>query len=156
MDENDEFEGQESEDTEQEAPGEQPSLEYLQKREAKLAKENRSLRERLRRSELEAKHGKEIADFVAESGAPITNWESLAEKAAAFTPRATDQEPGEGGAPDEGQAPSSEDEQKLAALASKKGTAASDKGTMTVQEWVAFAQENPSAAFAMSPEQLVD
>jgi hypothetical protein len=49
----------------------------------KLRQENRSLRERLRRSEVEAKHGAEVAGLIPPS-LPLDEWEDYAAKLADF------------------------------------------------------------------------
>lgn len=48
----------------------------------KLQTENRSLRSRLRRTEIEAKHGKDVADLIPDE-VPLTKWDEFAERLAA-------------------------------------------------------------------------
>jgi hypothetical protein len=88
---------------------------------AKLQKENRSLRGRLRRAELGAEYGKDIAELVPDA-LPLKEWDAYAEKLVALRGQTGKEEtPPEGEAPAE---PPTEAEQKLAVVSSASSAAA--------------------------------
>jgi hypothetical protein len=87
----------------------------------KLQNENRSLRERLRRSEIQAEHGEQIASLIPTS-LPLNEWPEYAEKLSALIPKApapesADSEPAN--APSEER---TEREERLAAVAAPQAT----------------------------------
>jgi len=57
---------------------------FLQKQLEKARKENQGLRQRLRRTELEAKYPEPVVNLTVESGLPIDRWAEYAEKVAAL------------------------------------------------------------------------
>jgi hypothetical protein len=86
-----------------------------------LQNENRSLRERLRRSEIQAEHGEQIASLIPTS-LPLNEWPEYAEKLSALIPKApapesADSEPAN--APSEER---TEREERLAAVAAPQAT----------------------------------
>lgn len=90
----------------------------------KLQNENRSLRERLRRTEIKAEHGEEIAGLIPPS-LPLNEWADYAAKLASFR-GATDPET----PPQEAPAPAvqvdPEREERLAAVGQSRTGAAPD------------------------------
>lgn len=110
----------------------------------KLQNENRSLRTRLRRSELEAKHGKTVADLIPDE-VPLTKWDEYAEKLAAFA----SERPEERTAGQEAEVPKEEptpDEQKLAAATGATSGAGAATVEMTPREIRELGKADPVRA----------
>jgi hypothetical protein len=112
----------------------------------KLQNENRSLRTRLRRSEITAKHGSDVADLIPDE-LPLTKWDEFAEKVAAKITverpeQATDKQDAEASKEE----PTAE-EQRLAAAASGANSGAGNAtAEMTPKEIAELGKTDPVRA----------
>jgi hypothetical protein len=110
----------------------------------KLQHENRSLRGRLRRSEIEAKHGKDVAELIPEE-VPLSKWEDFAEKLAAklSVERSEEtQQREEAPAPKEELTP--EERNLAAASGGTSGSPAAER--ISAKSWMELNQKNPAEA----------
>lgn len=145
----DEFDPDEAE--QDEAP-EGPAIEEAEgvdpKRLTKLQNENRSLRVRLRRTELQAKFGPDISELVPDT-LPLKEWEAFAEKLQDFKGPAaqTDQtESVEVEAPVEEPSPA---ERQLAAVSRSSATGGPAASRMSAREWMDLNQKSPGEAMKL-------
>lgn len=119
----------------------------------KLQAENRSLRARLRRSELTTRYGQEVVGLIPDE-LPITKWESFAETLAtrlgsertAEAPQQTTET-----APSEEPTP---EELRLASVAKGASGQAEGPAKMSFQEWRALRKKDPSAADAIPLDRI--
>lgn len=112
----------------------------------KARKEAHGLRDRLRRSEIEAEHGKVIAELI-HSSIPMKDWKDYAEKLSALKgpATATDQQTTSESAEPAQEQPSEDDKKLSQALkGSATGTPATDK--VSALQWMSLRQNNPSEA----------
>jgi DNA repair exonuclease SbcCD nuclease subunit len=114
----------------------------------KLRKENQSLRQRLRRSELEGEFGDKIAEVVAKSGRPVNEWADYAAEIKALIPEVAPESKTEPAAEE----PSPEEEPSgLAAVAKGPATASSQANAaseLSAKELGDLAETDPSRFYA--------
>lgn len=98
----------------------------------KLQNENVNLRRRLRRTEIEAKHGEDVAALIPDS-LPLNEWQGFAEKVVAFrgaqVPETTPDE-----APEPPPVERQEREQRLAAVGASRTPGHADRGALSARE----------------------
>jgi hypothetical protein len=110
----------------------------------KLQQENRSLRDRLRRSEIEAEHGKEIAELIPAS-LPMKEWKDYAEKLSALKGPATQDETTQDEAPPvPDQGVRAEREQRLAAVGASRSPGNAPETPLSAKEIQELMQTDPS------------
>lgn len=114
----------------------------------KLKQENQSLRQRLRRSELEGTFGKDVVELIPEE-LPISKWEDFATKLQERLPKAVEAAPEQETSTTEPEAASQEDEPTgLAAVAKAPapGTApGSANADLSATELGKLATDDPAA-----------
>jgi 16S rRNA C967 or C1407 C5-methylase (RsmB/RsmF family) len=132
-----------TDDEAQEASTEEQPAAIDDKYVRKLKDENQSLRQRLRRTELEANFGKDVVELIPEE-LPLSKWEEFAGKLAERMPKATPTEQNEPAAeePTQEVAPSG-----LAAVAATPSSGApATEELMTTAEIKKLAKSDPQAA----------
>jgi hypothetical protein len=113
----------------------------------KLKQENQSLRQRLRRTELEGDFGTKIAEVVAKSGRPVNEWADYAAEIKALIPEVAPEATTEPAAEE----PSQEDEPTgLAAVTKATAPNSATAGEqLTVAQIKELAKTDPIAANAL-------
>lgn len=119
----------------------------------KLQQENRSLRARLRRSELVAKYGTEVVGLIPDE-LPITKWESFADTLAT---RLGSERTAEASSQTAEPAPSEEptpEELRLASVTRSASGQAEGPAKMPFAEWRALRKKDPAAADAIPLDRI--
>lgn len=138
-----------TDDEAQEASAEETPAAIDDKYVRKLKDENQSLRQRLRRTELEANFGKDVVELIPEE-LPLSKWEEFAGKLAERMPKAVEAEQTEPAPEDTSQ---EEEPTKLAAVATSPSSGAPTAGElMTTAEIKELAKSDPVAAARLMNE----
>lgn len=109
----------------------------------KLQQENRSLRSRLRRTEIEAKHGKDVAELIPDE-LPLTKWEEFAEKLAAKTQAERPVVPEQTETPETPKVEPTAEETRLAAAADTTPPPSTQTSVATAAEIGELMRTNPA------------
>jgi hypothetical protein len=111
----------------------------------KLQHENRSLRGRLRRSEIEAKHGKDVAELIPDE-IPLSKWDEFAEKLAAKISVERPEDPVQQRevVPAPKEEPTPEERNLAAASGGTSGAPAAER--ISAKSWMEMNQSNPAEA----------
>ena len=127
-------------------PEEDPTLK-------KLRSENRSLRTRLRRTELQAKYGEEVVGLIPEE-LPLKKWEPFAEQLSGRLTKQAEADPTETVTEEAPKVEPPPEEKQLAAVSKGATTTGPATEKMSFADWRKLYAENPQQALSMNADQV--